>query len=71
MSSKHEEVRALLSELRGKIKESRAELTGQNIRNALYGIQHMSSEHEEVRELLSVLLSVIAKSEKLREISSS
>ena len=38
----------MLNELGGKIKESRAELTGQGIGNALYGMQHMSSEHEEV-----------------------
>ena len=59
MSGKEVEVRELLGALSSKISESKEMLDGQEIGNALYGLQGMSSEEVEVREVLRALSSKI------------
>ena len=52
-------VLVVLSEIINKINASRAELNGQAIGNALYGLQGMDSSHTEVRQLLKALTTKI------------
>jgi hypothetical protein len=54
MSSKHAEVRIMLTALAGHVAGCKEVLKGQAVGNALYGLQGMSCEHVEVRGMLSV-----------------
>ena len=65
MSGKEVEVRELLGALSSKISESKEMLDGQEIGNALYGLQGMSSEEVEVREVLRALSSKILESKEM------
>ena len=55
MTSEHVEVRLALSVLARKIKQTSAEMNGQNLANAIYGLHAMDIRHEEVRAVFSSL----------------
>ena len=65
MSSEHRSVLNVLSALMSKGSASDALLTGQNIGNALYGLQGMSSDAKEVQYILSALVLKIRCSQAL------
>jgi hypothetical protein len=55
MTSSHIEVREALGALAEKISQSRAEMNGQNVGNALYSLHAMADEVPEVRAVLGAL----------------
>jgi uncharacterized protein YeeX (DUF496 family) len=55
LSSKHAEVRELVTVVKDKIQRSERILDGQAMGNSLFGLQRMTSNHKEVLDLVGVL----------------